>query len=250
MASSKPKKLPIKEMYCAICHKWLTGYYTNRHLCSLSHKYKLDQHQKTFTLEQPTSSVKDCASTYSETDDASYPVTPTKEQNEKVYDHYRIDGSTLKKCPHNHPSIFHRCAYFDGENDLSNADEQDCHWHAKQKLFEKEQEEQNRYPDMPQPLETFYKEEPETDFDLIDINNADESKEEQENRSNFYREEISEEELYSNLEESDQEELHSNLEESDQEADKECFVSHNNQMHFLTCKICNEDNYKEYINYL
>ena len=63
----------------------------------------------------------------------------------------------------------------------------------------------------------------EQQFEPIDPINAGDSREEQENRSNFYVEEISEVEFKHILDESD-------------ESDGECFVTHNNQEHQYSCK--------------
>ena len=136
----------------------------------------------------------------------------------------------------------HKCKYFDKSGDVSDEEIHDFHWHVKQKLFEQEQKQQNKYPDIFQPIDnqvSFDYSQPfqeEQDFEPIDPINADDSKEEQENRFNFYVEEISEVEFKHILDDSD---------ESD-ESDGECFVSHNNQEHQYSCKKCNPVGYKGY----
>ena len=110
----------------------------------------------------------------------------------------------------------------------------------KQKLFETEQQQQQLYPDIYQPLDTEITvddiQQFEQESELFDLNNADESREERENRSNFYVEEIREIKFKHILDESDESE----------ESDEDCFGDHNNQHHFYSCKTCNKDGYKEY----
>lgn len=68
---------------------------------------------------------------------------------------------------------------------------------------------------------------------LIDQNNSDLSRAEQENKSNFYFEEISEEHFKHILDDSDL-------------SDGDCQVVHSNQEHEKICKKCNPNGYKQY----
>ncbi|MCG8047644.1 MAG: hypothetical protein N0E48_18790 [Candidatus Thiodiazotropha endolucinida] len=226
------KKATLKEIYCAVCDKWLTGYNSYRHVNSQIHQYKLTLYK----LEDTCSSVRPTSST------ETILQTPPKQCNQKAYEHYRIEGSTLKKCPHQHNSILDKCKYFDGQSTESPEEDHDCHWHVKQKLFEQEQEQVKRYPDIHQPTDSqesfshILQSDDEEIGQQTDFNNADASREEQENRSNFYFEEISETELKHILDDSC---------ESD-DSDGDCLVDHNNQEHEYTCKKCNPTGYKEY----
>ena len=111
MDTVKPKKTNVKEIYCAVCNKWLTGYYTTRHINSQK-RYK------------KTNIVSQCPISASNFETA---VTPSKEDNQQEHEHYRIEGSTLKKCPHQHTSALDRCRHFDDQSCSSSEEEHDIH---------------------------------------------------------------------------------------------------------------------------
>ena len=203
--TSLSKQTVFREIYCALCDKWFTCRYAGRHVASQIHQDKLKRSRggrcesailSNLSPDKPTTSS------------GSLARTPVKESDQEEYAHYRIDRGTLKKCPHQHKSILEKCEYSDGETTPpSSLEEHDCHWHVKQKLFETGQQQQQLYPDIYQPLDTEISvddiQQFERESELFDLNNADESREERENRSNFYVEEIREIEFKHILDESD-----------------------------------------------
>ena len=144
-SSTQKRKSDLKIMYCIICKKWLTGYYTYRHVRSQIHRARLSRYENAGNsrpkLDAPQTPP---------------PPSPPEEgiKTPETAFNYRIEGDTLKKCPKDHLSTSHgRCQYFDSEEYKSNIVGHGELRDVKQKLFEKEQEQQRQYPDMPQPCD-------------------------------------------------------------------------------------------------
>ena len=239
----------IKEIYCGVCEKWLIGYHCSRHVSSQSHKHKLAAYKKgkfgpfekpsisaTVVNATPLSSRAVVSATPS-TSVAVVNTTPTKEDNQ--VEHYQIKGDTLKKCPHNHPSILHRCKYLEKDGEASFEEIKDNHWHVKQKLFEKEQEQQGQYLDTFQPTEseTIFDSDDEDDAEQLVQNDLDSSREEQKNKSIFHFDDISDDKFRQILDGSD----------SDDSSEGQCDGFHDNQQGEYLCKTCNPKGYKEYV---
>ena len=89
MDKSHSTRAIIKEIYCAVCDKWLPGCYASRHENSQKQREKLTAYktEHRHSIERPSTSTE------------SLLQTPGKQPKQQNYDHYRIEGSTLKKCP-------------------------------------------------------------------------------------------------------------------------------------------------------
>lgn len=141
-STTDKKKSELKVIYCAVCKKWLTGYYSYRHVRSQLHKTQLLRYQNkvdsiTSAVVKPTTVPATSTSTEVET-------TP-----EKTYSHFRVEGDTLKKCPHEHSSLYQNCNYFES-NDSHDKEDRDDRWHVKQKIFEQEERQQQENAAWPQ----------------------------------------------------------------------------------------------------
>ena len=231
------KKRSSKEIFCAICNKWLTAYYTPRHLKSESHRNNKKRYElcRTSPVKQETATSKRKAKRdLQEAPSTSTGGFTTPQKSETDYQHYQIQGSTLKKCPLHHKNMnTHECKYFE-ENQPPDNDIRDDHWHVKQKLFEKEQEEQRLYPDLPPPLDDDAQYQ--HCYTSEDTNTLD--------SSTFLG-------VIQSMHDasSDDETIILFDSENDNESDKAfCDGWHNNQIGFYACKVCNKDEklYEEY----
>lgn len=116
------RKTRALNLFCKTCDKHLSELYITRHLKTRSHKTKL---KRSVLRDSKTSS------------------TPDKQIN------YTVQGETLKKCSHEHSNMFEGCSELYKPEECRRSP--DIFDKVKQRLFEKEVEEQAIYQmDVPQ----------------------------------------------------------------------------------------------------
>ena len=233
----------------------MTGYYTSRHLRSEFHRNCLARVQAKSKFDKRQKIL------------PSTPDFPSEKTPKKTYERYRIEGDTLKKCPHEHKSIFDTCDYFDDRKYSQQDDsEHDDRWHVKQTLFEKEQQHQLLYPDMPQPSMDY------TEMEALDDyhNDADNTNSQPLFTEDLMLHETTDQNIecesgihipssqhHQNCEQSAlKPELSCDSGSSDGEDAAglfKCGVFHHNPFGFYACEICNDDKktleeYKQYVN--
>lgn len=195
-----PKSAYNKTIYCSVCDKWLSEGCIVRHIRCHTHRQK-KQKMVCDNKKQKNKAVEMTS-------------TPEKSENDKAYEHYRIEDHTIKKCPHEHKSILlEGCSYFEK---TESSPEKGVFESARQLRFDKECEfaQKNGYDgDVPQTLEV--------DWDWLGEENNNPS--------------------------SNPEKTESTLNVGENQT--ECIDFHDNQLGYLKCSVCNPADYTHWEEY-
>lgn len=209
----KIKKDGLKNIFCATCKSWMTEFYVSRHLYSKSHFTKKHFEKKIYKRKSKLST---CSTTTQK-----FKTPERKEEYE-----YEIKGDTIKKCRHNHESVFEDCS------DASQPSALDEHSSVKKELFENQETVHNTFTCVPQ-----------NQLGLLDLNGTWDFLFDDENGAS------SSTNAGQSTEDMMQTELNSSKEfptEILSGVFPECTDQHDNQMSFHKCQTCNPTTYKDY----